>query len=149
MLDARSHGRPRTLAESPEPVRSLHELCRQGRLYEVERWIAEEKPLQLAPEAIPKGTRPKTALQIALETGQHSLASLLLKSGYRLGLERYAPLDLALRSRRWDLFDLLLEWGGDLKSVDVYTVLDTYNAELYERFRAAGYDLTERHEMAS
>jgi hypothetical protein len=47
------------------------------------------------------------------------------------------------------LFDLLLEWGGDLKSVDVYTVLDTYNAELSERFRAAGYDLTERHEMAS
>jgi hypothetical protein len=97
----------------------------------------------------PKGTRPKTALQIALETGQHSLASLLLKSGYRLELERYAPLDLALRSRRWDLFDLLLEWGGDLKSVDVYTVLDTYNVELYERFRAAGYDLTERHEMGS
>jgi hypothetical protein len=71
------------------------------------------------------------------------------KSGYRLERERYAPLDLALRSRRWDLFDLLLEWGGDLKSVDVYTVLDTYNVELYEPFRAAGYDLTERHEMAS
>jgi hypothetical protein len=58
-------------------------------------------------------------------------------------------LDLPLQSRRWDLFDLVLERGGDLKSVDVYTVLDTYNAELYERFRAAGYDLTERHEMAS
>ena len=53
------------------------------------------------------------------------------------------------RSRRRDLFDLLLEWGGDLKSVDVYTVLDPYNVELYERFGAAGYDLTERHEMAS
>jgi len=32
---------------------------------------------------------------------------LLLQNGYRLELERYAPLDLALRSRRWDLFDLL------------------------------------------
>ena len=105
--------------------------------------------LQLAPEAIRKGTRPRTALQVALETGQHSLASLLLKNGYRLELERYAPLDLALRSRRWDLFDLLLEWGADLKTVDAYTVLNTYNVELYERFSAAGYDLTERHEMAS
>jgi hypothetical protein len=149
MPDAENEGRPRTVGESLEDVRGLHELCRQGRLYDVERWIAEGKTLQLAPAAVPKGTRPKTALQIALETGQHSLASLLLKSGYRLELERYAPLDLALRSRRWDLFDLLLEWGGDLKSVDVYTVLDTYNVELYERFRAAGYDLTERHEMAS
>ena len=56
---------------------------------------------------------------------------------------------MALRSRRWDLFDLLLEWGGDLKSVDLYTVLETYNADLYERFWASGYDLTERHVMAS
>jgi ankyrin repeat protein len=149
MANAGEDGRPSVLAESAAEVQALHQQCRQGRLYDVERWLAAGKPLQLAPEAIAKGTRPKTALQIALETGQHSLASLLLKSGYRLELERYAPLDLALRSRRWDLFDLLLEWGGDLKSIDVYTVLDTYNAELYERFRAAGYDLTERHEMAS
>jgi len=149
MPDAGNPDRALALAESPEDVRALHQLCRQGHLYDVERWIVGGKPLQVAPEAIRKGTRPKTALQIALETGQHSLASLLLKNGYRLEFERYAPLDLALQSRRWDLFDLLLEWGGDLKSVDVSTVLDTYNAELYERFRAAGYDLTERHEMAS
>jgi hypothetical protein len=147
--EAGDHDRPRALAKSSEEIQVLHQFCRQGRLYDVERWISEGKLLQLSPEAILKGTRPKTALQIALETGQHSLVSLLLKSGYRLELERYAPLDLALRSRRWDLFDLPLEWGGDLKSVDVYTVLDTYNVELYERFRAAGYDLTERHVMGS
>jgi hypothetical protein len=139
----------RSLAPSLEDIRPLHQLCREGRFYDVERWIADGKPLQLTPEAIPKGARPKTALQIALETGQHSLATLLLRNGYRLELERYAPLDLALRSRRWDLFDLLLDWGGDIRSVDVYTVLDTYNSDLYERFRASGYDLTERHEMAS
>jgi hypothetical protein len=140
---------PRPLAHSPEDVRPLHQLCREGRLYDVERWIAEGKPLQLAPEAVPKKTRPKTALQIALQTGQHSLTTLLLRNGYRLELERHSPLDLALRSRRWDLFDLLLDFGGDMRSVDVYTVLETYNADLYERFRAAGYDLTERHEMGA
>jgi len=99
-------------------------------LYDVERWIGEGKPLQLEPEAIPKGTRPKTALQIALEGGQHSLAFLLLSSGYRLELERYAPLDMALQARRWDLVDLLVEWGADLRSADVYTVLNTYHVEL-------------------
>jgi len=139
----------RAPAQSPEDVGALHQMCREGRLYEVERWITEGKPLQLAPEAIRKGTRPKTALQIALESGQHSLAYLLLSRGYRLDLERYAPLDIALKARRWDLFDLLLEWRADLKSVDVYTVLNTYNVELYERFWAAGYDLTERHEMGA
>jgi hypothetical protein len=54
-----------------------------------------------------------------------------------------------LRSRRWDLFELLLDWGGDIRSVDVYTVLETYNADLYERFRAYGYELTEGYAMAS
>jgi hypothetical protein len=138
-----------SLAQSQSELRLLQEMCREGRLYGVEQWIAEGKPLQASPELIRKGTRPKTALQIALETGQHSLVSLLLKSGYRLDLERYGPLDLALRCRRWDLFDLLLQSGADLRSADVYTVLETYNLELYERFWAAGYDLTERREMGS
>jgi|CXWL01.1.fsa_nt_gi hypothetical protein len=137
------------LAGSLEELKPLHQLCRDGRLYDVERWIAEGKPLQVSPEALRKGTRPKTALQIAIETGQHSLIELLLRTGYRLDLERYTPLDLALKLRRWDLFDLLLRWGAALKSVDVYTVLETYNVELYERFRASGYDLTARHEMGS
>lgn len=145
MVHPQSPERP--LAHSTEDIRALHRMCRDGRLYDVERWIAKGRPLQLAPNAIPKGTRPKTALQIAVETGQHSLAFLLLSSGYRLELERVAPLDSALRGRRWDLVDLLLEWAADLKSASVYTVLNTYNVELYERFRAAGYDLTEGHEM--
>jgi ankyrin repeat protein len=127
----------------------LHVCCRQGRLYDVERWIASGNPLQLAPEAKPKGRKPQTALQIALETGQHSLSILLLANGYRLDLECDSPLDLALTKRRWDLFDLLLEWGADLKGVDPYTVLNTYNTDLYERFQKAGYDLTDGHEMGS
>ncbi|SRR6266487_789151 len=71
---ARTHERP--LAHVRQDLRDLHQLCREGRLYDVERWVAEGRPLQLAPTAILKGTRPKTALQIALETGQHSLGRL-------------------------------------------------------------------------
>jgi len=70
-------GRP--LAQTPDDVRGLHQMCREGwLLYDVERWIADGKSLQLAPEAIRRGTRPKTALQIALEGSQHSLAFLAL-----------------------------------------------------------------------
>jgi hypothetical protein len=102
------------IALSPSPLTTSGHYTgcvASGRLYDVERWIAEGKPLQLTPEAIPKGTRPKTALQIALKGGQHSLAFLLLSSGFRLELERYAPLDRTLQARRWDLVDLLVEWG--------------------------------------
>jgi len=122
-------------------------MCREGRLYEVERWIATRRPLQIDPIAIKKSTRPKSALQIALQTGQHSLAWLLLRSGYRLDLEQCHLLDITLDSRRWDLFELLIEWGADILSTDTYTALNTYNAELYERFWRAGYDLTEGHTL--
>jgi len=144
---SRSPDRP--LARSREEIKPLLQLCREGRLYDVERWITEGKPLQLAPDAISRGYRPPSALEVALETGQHSLALLLLRNGYRLDLERHNPLDLALKKRRWDLFDLLLEWGADLKSTSVYAVLETYNPELYARFWAAGYDLTQGHEMGA
>src|SRR3990172_8855343 len=134
----------RPLAHSLEDVLPLHQLSREARLYDVERWIADGKPLQLTPEAVPKGTRPKTALQIALETGQHSLVTLLLQNGYQLELERYAPLDFVLRSRRWDLFDLLLDWGGDIRSVDVYTVLETYNSDLHRRRSPRAHEVHQR-----
>ena len=149
MVEEKRFHEPPALAQSLEDLKPFYQLCREGRLYEIEKWVSEGKPFQAAPAAIVKGSRPKTALQIAIETGQHSLVQLLLNRGYQLELEKYQPLDLALATRRWDLFDLLLERGADLKSVDVYTLLSTYNAELYERFMAAGYDLTKRHEMAS
>lgn len=139
----------RHLGQSLEAIRPFVQLCREGRLYEVERWAAEGKPLQLDPDVIKKGTRPKTALQIAIETGQHSLVHLLLRTGYQLQLEWRNPLDLALCERRWDLFDLLLEGGADIESTNAYCVLTSYNTSLYERFRAAGYDLTQDHEMAA
>ena len=52
------------LAQALEVVRIFHQMCREGRLYNIERWINEGKPLQIAPEGIRKGTRPKTALQL-------------------------------------------------------------------------------------
>jgi hypothetical protein len=137
------------LARSLQELKPLHQLCREGRLYEVQSWISQGHPLQVDPTEVAKGIRPKTALQIAIETGQHSLTKLLLSNGYQIQLESCRPLDIALEARRWDLFDLLLEGDGDLQSVSVYTVLSTYNGVLYERFRAAGYDLTKHHEMAS
>jgi hypothetical protein len=114
----------RPLAQSPEEVRSLHQLCREGRLCDVERWIAEGKPLQLAPEAILKGTRPKTALQIALESGQHSLAFLLLNNGYRL--------ELAVRSPRHG--SQLPSFSGDVASTTIRVMRQTEGTTTAETF---------------
>jgi hypothetical protein len=78
-------------------------------------------PLQLTPASIRR--RWTSALDIALQSGSHALALLLLCNGYDPNLERESPLNLALRGRRWDLVDLLLDWGADPREVNLHDLL--------------------------
>ena len=103
----------RKLAAAMSEIGELHDLCRQGCLYEVEEWIRAGNPLQLDPAAVSKGRRIRSALEIGLKAGNHSLCQLLLCNGYRIDVEPDSPLNLALQARRWDLVDLLLSWGAD------------------------------------
>ncbi len=132
----------------PEALSEFHRLCREGRLYDVERWIRGGRPLQVKYGVTIKRRRLTSALEIALESRNHALVLLLLCNGYDLNIEPACPLDLALRARRWDLLDMLLEWGADVHRVSVDELLETYNSELWERFRAMGVDLTAGHAMA-
>ncbi len=153
-VDPRTNPQPRLcapvvdLAESIDRFEGLHRLCREGRIYEVEDWIKAGRPLQFSGEAPRRGRKISTALEIALETGQHGLALLLLCNGYRLDLEPGSPFNHALKLRRGDLLDLVWAWGADPTEVDPYTLFDTYDSALFERFYAAGADLVGRHEMA-
>lgn len=137
---------PRTTSD-PADVEELHLLCKQGRLYEVERWIAEGRPLQLAGETS-HGRRRRTTLEIALRQQHQALVLLLLCNGYDLGLESSSPLDQALELRRSDLVELLLTWGADPHEVDREKLFDSYDTALFERFYALGVDLTRRHALA-
>lgn len=63
----------------PEELAGLHQLCHEGRLYDVERWIQEGRPLQTGVGTpINRRHRLNSALQIALQRGDHALALLLL-----------------------------------------------------------------------
>jgi len=152
-LDPRSAPTPthvrRRPTIDPDMLAPLHQLCRSGRLYDVERWIQHDRPLQLAAGITVKGRRLTSALEVALEDGNQALVLLLLCNGYDPNLEPRCPLDLALRSRRWDLLDLLLEWGADPLRVSLYNLFDSYNSELWARFQALGVDLCAGHELAS
>ena len=134
---------------SADELTELHELCRSGRLYDVERWLQAGRPLQVSPDKLPQRPRGfRTALEIALDRRDHSLMLLLLANGYDLDAEPVCPLDKALRSRRQDLVDLLLDWGADPRRVCLETLCDTYDSKLYERFRLLGVDLTTEHVLA-
>lgn len=115
---------PRT-TNDPEALAELYQLCRAGRLYDIERWIKQGQPLQLADGITVKGRRLTSALEIALDDGNHALVLLLLCNGYDPNLEPRSPLDLALRARRWDLLDLLLESGADPLRVNLGDLFDS------------------------
>jgi ankyrin repeat protein len=134
--------------DEPEQLHELQRLCREGRIYAVERWIAAGAPLQLALDTPAHGRRDISPLRIAVEGGQHALLLLLLCNGYDPSLEESSPLDVALRSRRPDLVDLLLTWGADPKGVDPEAVFDTYDLATIERFWSLGTDYTDGYALA-
>jgi hypothetical protein len=59
-----------SLTPVSEDTKELVRLCRAGRLYDVERWIAAGKPLETLT------AKKKNLLQVEVETGFHSLVDL-------------------------------------------------------------------------
>lgn len=97
-------------------VKKFNKLCKLGRLYDVQKWIVEGKPIQMDP-AVHIEEPYLSALDIAIKTGQHSLCQLLLESGFQLDHQNNPSLLLAFECRRKDLVDLLVEHGADLRRV--------------------------------
>lgn len=139
---------PPRLTEDLEDLAELLRLCKEHRLYEVERWIREGRPVQAPAHLYQTGRRRSTALELALESGDHALTLLLLCNGYDPNLEPGCALDIPLRSRRLDLLDLLLAWGADPHDVSRLDLFDTYSSDLWEHFHQIGVDLTAYDEMA-
>src|SRR5688572_2480395 len=107
-LSPRPPAEPKPPADDPLEIEPLVRLCQRGKLYAVERWIAEGRPLQAARYYV-KGRRQfDSPLAIAMESKQHDLVLLLLCNGYRTELELENPVARALRLRSRELLELLL-----------------------------------------
>jgi hypothetical protein len=139
---------PARITPDPAELTEFHRLCSEGRVYDVEGWIQAGRPLQAIDGTTINRRRATSALEIGLEAESHALVLLLLCNGYDPNLEPDCTLDLALRARRLDLLDLLLEWDADPHEVSLEALFATYNSALFERFRALGVDLTAGHALA-
>jgi hypothetical protein len=144
-VDPREHPDPplRVPFRPPAPdvtgLLDLLRLCREGHLYEVEKWIQEGKPLQALDYRHGKRSHQLASpLKVAVETGQFDLAQLLLCNGFQPDLERESILEIIVRSKAKDYLDLLISWGADPKRVKPSTVIDTYEIQTMEMFWEAG-----------
>lgn len=129
-------------------VEPLLGLCAGGKLYEVEAWIADGRPIQFPPPTDRKLRRRSTALQIAVTQRFHSLAGLLLANGYNPNGDHYEFFTIAARARDYDMVKLLVRFGGNPNSVDFCTVLETCDRELMDLFISVGVDPCRKNAVA-
>ena len=128
-------------AETPEDIRPLVELCKIGKLFDVQAWIAAGKPVN-PPMPTSKRSHPNSPLDIAIDRGFHSLVEVLLQGGAAFETEGYkCPIHDALRMQRFDLAKLLVEHGGNPRSVDVADVCDMRDPEIVEYLVEKGADV--------
>lgn len=123
-------------------AKALIALCRAGKVYDIEKWIVAGKSLDIS--AARKRGRQRSLLEIAVETGIHSLVELIAKHEVSQSAKDVA-LFAAVSSRRLDLVELLLARGADVKSVPFVDVLLTWEPRLIQFFLDRGADpVTER-----
>ncbi len=132
-------------ADTVEQAKELVQLCRQGKLYLLEKWIADAKSLDIS-SATKRGRR-RSLLELAVETGFHSLVELIAKHD-RTQSGKDAALNDAVASRRLDLVELLMANGADIKSVPLADVLLTWEPKLIRFFLDHGADPVEGRPFA-
>lgn len=138
-------------AKTPDndSVRELITLCKAGKFFEVQAWIAAGKPVNRPAGDETRGYAP-TPLEVAIDTGFHSLVEVLLKAGAKSAPTRPDyPVDVALENKNIDLLNLLADHGYDLSQVSMLTVLSTWGSSMVGYFLDRGASLEDDRPVAA
>jgi hypothetical protein len=134
--EPRRAAKPRTARPKPprdEQAEQLLRLCREGRLFELQEWVAAGKPLTM-----PAHYR-RTPLRVALDTGFHSLIEFLLQHE-----DDQSTKDEVLRNACWtnqlSVMQLALKYGASISVVSFEDVIKTWDREVVRMFLGRGAD---------
>lgn len=118
----------------------LRQMCKEGRLFDVQLWIKAGRPLVLK-KLPPPGRRRMAPLIIAIDRGFHSLVQVLIEGGMPLEADDYHALHYAVQTKRKDIVALLIQHGAKVKDVSMQTVIGTWDGEMVELFVSHGANL--------
>jgi hypothetical protein len=90
---------------STTEAKHLVHLCKTGRLFEFQEWIAEGKPIGVPPHIKPQ------PLKVAIDAGFHSMVEVLARAECSQDLKNRALLQ-AVTLRRLDLIQVLVSNGA-------------------------------------
>lgn len=134
--EPRRAAKPRAARPKPprdEQADQLLRLCREGRLFELQGWVAAGKPL-----TVPDHYR-RTPLRVALDTGFHSLIEFLLQHE-----DDQSTKDEVLRASCWtnqlSVMQLALNYGASISAVSFEDVIKTWDREVVRVFLERGAD---------
>lgn len=114
-------------------AKHLLQLCKLGKLFEVEEWIASGKSL-----CIPTDLRV-TPLEVAVDSGFHSFVELLVRAESSAQVKNRA-FRRALSHKRLDLIELLASYGAEISSVPFIEVLMLWDPAIIRYFIDHGAD---------
>jgi hypothetical protein len=119
----------------------LRKLCKDGRLFDVQAWIAAGKPVN-PPYPPVKGKPSHSPLDVAVDLKFHSMVQVLLEAGAVQDLEHWnPPIYRALHMRRLDIVKLFIDNGFDPKAVDMSQVFATWDPKIMNYFIEFGPEL--------
>jgi hypothetical protein len=117
----------------PAYYKGFRRFIKEGKLFAVQKWIAEGKRIH-APEVY-----WETPLQLAVETGFHSMIEIFLKQ--RTNREQLViALNYATGVGNFEVIQLLVDYGADIHSVDFTVVCQTGHPLIIRYFIQHGID---------
>lgn len=99
-----------------EQTKELRGLCNAGRLYDIEKMLAQYGTITVHPDV------KRAPIDIAVKLGFHSLVELLIRKTDDIKVKNHA-LRAAVCNRRFDMVEMLVGYGADPLSVPYEDVL--------------------------
>jgi len=115
---------PRFRDPIPDDLKEFVALCRAGKLFAVQQWIADGKRFRM-----PEGNFTTWPLRVAVETGFHSLVEVLLRAGVHQDEKDYG-LSQSLRHSHLDFVELFVTHGANQTSITADDVISTRHPEI-------------------
>lgn len=117
----------------PDDIKQLMALVRAGKLFDVQKWIADGK------RTVPPKPYWFSPLRVAIETGFHSMVEVLLQAGVDQDEKDYL-FNRTVWSSKFELIKLFVDCGADVHSVEFEDVCRTGNPEIMRFFLDRGID---------
>lgn len=115
-------------SDSAADLEDLLVLIKTGQLFAVQQWLASHQLQHLPPE----GTKGRSPLLEAIESGFHSMVEVLVKAGGWPQEQLNAAFDVATTSRRSDIAALLRQSGATMEGLDFGEVCRSMNQNFME-----------------